>query len=59
MVAPYPEDLCDAAVAYWKSLGVEIAHVERIDIGADTRAIYDLTDDDVAAALAGPRYEWL
>lgn len=51
MLAPYPQDLCDAAVAYWNRLGFDIILSDRIDIGADTRGIYELTDDQVAAAL--------
>ncbi len=52
LLAPYPEDLCLAAVEYWQGRGYEITRFERIDIGADTRAIYSLTDADVASALA-------
>ena len=52
ILAPYTTELCDAAVAYWASLGVEVVAVKRIDVGADTRAIYRITDDEVLAALA-------
>ncbi|MDH3619924.1 MAG: hypothetical protein OER91_03475 [Gammaproteobacteria bacterium] len=51
MLAPYPQDLCDAAVSYWGRLGFDIITFDRIDIGADTRGIYELTDAQVAAAL--------
>ena len=51
MLSPYPRDLCDAAIGYWSRIGFDIVASERIDIGADTRGIYDITDDDVAAAL--------
>ena len=51
MLAPYPADLCDAAIEYWSRLGFEIVACKRIDVGADTRAIYDITDNDVARAL--------
>ena len=52
MLAPYPQDLLDAAVRYWARLGFDVIVAERIDVGADTRAIYTLTDERVAAALA-------
>ncbi len=51
MLAPYPSDLCDAAVAYWERLGFDIVAVDRIDVGPDTRRIYELDDADVATAL--------
>lgn len=53
MLAPYPETLCDAAVDYWEQLGFAITNTLRIDIGDDTRAIYQISDDEVGAALAG------
>lgn len=53
MLAPYPQDLCDAAVEYWKRLGFEITTSDRIEIGPDTRGIYEITDEQVAAALQG------
>ena len=52
VLAPYPEDLCEAAVEYWASLGVEVANLERIDTGTDTRGIYDIRDNDINEALA-------
>jgi len=52
MLAPYPEDICGAAVDYWKRLGFDVIALHRIDIGTDTRAIYELTDEQVADALA-------
>lgn len=53
MLAPYPQDLVDAAVRYWGRLGFDIITASRIDAGPDTRGIYTLTDEQVAAALAG------
>ena len=53
ILAPYPQALVDASVDYWEKQHFEIVNVERIDIGADTRAIYELTDADVAKAIAG------
>ncbi|MGB5721493.1 MAG: hypothetical protein WBM34_12440 [Woeseiaceae bacterium] len=52
MLAPYPQDLCDAAVAYWGRLGFNIIAYERIDVGPDTRRIYELTDQEASAALS-------
>lgn len=52
ILAPYPPDLCNAAASYWDRLGFDIVASERIDTGADTRGIYDLSDDDVASALS-------
>jgi maleate isomerase len=51
MLAPYPADLCDAAIEYWRGLGVEIVASDRIEVGTDTRGIYDLSDEQVHAAL--------
>lgn len=51
MLAPYPEKLCDAAVMYWEELGFEFTVIERIDIGDDTRAIYDITVNELRDAL--------
>lgn len=50
-LAPYPQDLCDAAVEYWSRIGFDIVASERIDVGNDTRRIYELTDDQVAGSL--------
>ncbi len=52
ILAPYPQTLIDASVAYWTEQRFDVVNVERIDIGADTRAIYELKDADVAEALA-------
>lgn len=51
LLAPYPKKLTDAAIDYWQKLGFEIVRSARIDVGPDTRSIYDLVDDDVASAL--------
>ena len=51
MLAPYPAELIDKAVNYWGDLGFNIAAVQRIDIGEDTRAIYGITDEQVTTAL--------
>lgn len=52
MLAPYPRELCDAAVSYWGRLGFDVVELKRIDTGADTRGIYELNDEQVAAAMA-------
>lgn len=51
LLAPYPQDLCEAAVSYWSRIGFDVITSERIDIGTDTREIYKLTDQQVAAAI--------
>lgn len=51
MLAPYPKELCDAAVDYWGRLGFDIVALSRVGIGRDTRAIYELTDTHVSQAL--------
>ena len=51
LLAPYPQDLCDSAIAYWDRLGFDAVVAHRIDIGDDTRRIYDLDDEQVALAL--------
>ena len=51
ILAPYPADLCAAAVDYWQQKGVDVVAHDRIDVGSDTRAIYALTESEVAAAI--------
>ena len=51
ILAPYPENLCAAANDYWEDKGFEITTSRRIATGDDTRAIYELTDNDVARAI--------
>ncbi len=51
ILAPYPESLINASVAYWTEAGLDVANCQRIDIGEDTRAIYDLTDSEVSDAI--------
>lgn len=52
ILSPYPADLQAAAVAYWQGLGHNIVATASIDIGSDTRAIYEISDGEVAAAIA-------
>ena len=52
ILAPYPEFLIEASVDYWTEHGFEVSTSERIDVGADTRAIYELSNREVIAAVA-------
>ncbi|MFK7958604.1 MAG: hypothetical protein AB8B96_21105 [Lysobacterales bacterium] len=45
ILAPYPADLCQSANQYWQDKDYEVVLSKRIDIGADTRGIYALTND--------------
>lgn len=52
LVAPYPADLVEAGVAYWRAVGLDVVDVRRIDLGSgDTRRIYGLSSDDALTAL--------
>ncbi|MEO8751127.1 MAG: hypothetical protein ABI624_00455 [Casimicrobiaceae bacterium] len=58
LVAPYPQELVDAGVRYWTAAGIEIARTVRIATpGDDTRGIYCLADDVLAAPLAQLRHD--
>lgn len=47
LASPYPPALAEAATAYWRACGYEIAEVRRIGTGsADTRSIYALGTAD-------------
>lgn len=53
LVAPYSPALVDAARRYWSAAGIEVLHAARVETrSADTRTIYELTGDEVAAAIA-------
>ena len=53
VLAPYPQNIIDASVAFWEAEGLTVTAAKRIDIGsADTRRIYALSSKDAAAALA-------
>lgn len=53
LLAPYPQHLIEAGVAYWAGAGFRITATHRIDIGsADTRRIYGLSSADALAGLA-------
>ncbi|MFM7707619.1 MAG: hypothetical protein ACKO9D_06300, partial [Gammaproteobacteria bacterium] len=52
LVAPYPVDLHEAGLGYWRNAGLEIVASLRVDPTlADTHRIYELTSDDALAAL--------
>ncbi|MEO7773229.1 MAG: hypothetical protein ABIT36_08090, partial [Steroidobacteraceae bacterium] len=52
LLAPYPATLVDAGVRYWIAAGIEVVHVERIEIGgSDTRRIYSLSSDALVEPL--------
>jgi maleate isomerase len=54
VVAPYPADLIAAAESYWTQAGIEVVRTVRIATRtADTRGIYELGSEQLAAALAG------
>jgi len=53
MVAPYLDSLVDHAHAYWSAAGIDIVRTLRIPTAtADTRGIYDLGSERLAAALS-------
>ena len=53
VLAPYPQNIIDASVAYWEAAGLKVTAANRIDIGsADTRKIYGLSSGDAQKALA-------
>jgi len=49
LVSPYPQWLTDEAAGYWRAAGHEIVQVVKI---SDTQSAYDVTEEDVLAALA-------
>jgi maleate isomerase len=52
LVSPYPLGLSEAGYAYWRSAGIELREVVRVDPQlSDTHAIYELTSSDALAAL--------
>jgi maleate isomerase len=52
LVAPYPADLFEAGLAYWREAGLEVVASLRVDPAlTDTHRIYELTSDDALAAL--------
>jgi maleate isomerase len=52
LVAPYPADLFEAGLAYWREAGLEVVASLRVDPAlTDTHRIYELTSGDTLAAL--------
>ena len=54
LVSPYPLWLTQEAVTYWREGGYDIVQVVKI---AETSRAYDLTNDDVTAALATVKHD--
>lgn len=51
LASPYPAALADAAEAYWRAAGFDVAEVRRIETGSgDTRSIYTLGSEDARPA---------
>lgn len=47
LASPYPPALSEAAAAYWRAAGFDLAEVRRIETGnGDTRGIYSLSSED-------------
>ncbi|KAA0206664.1 MAG: hypothetical protein EDM71_09005 [Proteobacteria bacterium] len=53
LIAPYPEWLLSAAVAWWRGRGFEVASQRQVAIArpGDTSSIYELTSADALAAV--------
>jgi maleate isomerase len=51
LVSPYPAWLTEAALAYWRGAGIDVAEVAQIEADtADTRNVYNLGSADAVAA---------
>lgn len=48
LVLPYPDWLCDAAIAYWEGRGLSVVDVARPQ---DVVSIYEITPEDVIEAI--------
>lgn len=56
LASPYPAELADAAAAYWREAGFDLAEVRRIETGSgDTRSIYALGSKDARPAVEALR----
>ncbi|MCY3755436.1 MAG: hypothetical protein OXG99_15280 [Alphaproteobacteria bacterium] len=54
LLAPYPADIVEAGVAFWRAAGLSVVQIMTIDLGSqDTRRIYGLRSADALAALDG------
>lgn len=52
LLAPYPADIVEAGVAFWRAAGLSVVQIMTIDLGSqDTRRIYGLRSADALAAL--------
>lgn len=56
LASPYPAALSEAAEAYWRAAGFDLAEVRRIETGSgDTRGIYTLGSEDARPAAEALR----
>lgn len=56
LASPYPAALADAAAAYWRAAGFNVAELRRIETGSgDTRSIYALGSEDARPAAEALR----
>ncbi len=54
LLAPYPAEIVEAGLAYWRAAGLTVVQVMTIELGSqDTRRIYGLRSADALAALGG------
>ena len=54
LLAPYPAEIVEAGLAYWRAAGLSVVQVIAIELGSqDTRRIYGLRSADALAALDG------
>ena len=52
LLAPYPADIVEAGVAFWRAAGLSVVQVMTVDLDSqDTRRIYGLRSADALAAL--------
>lgn len=52
VVMPYPDPIIEAAITYWNSRNVKVAHVVKLKTSrADTTSIYDLSSTDSTHGL--------
>lgn len=54
LFSPYPDWLTDEAVAYWRDAGHDVVQVVKV---SETFRAYQLSNDEIAAALAGVHHD--
>jgi maleate isomerase len=56
VISPYPDELHEAGLRYWREAGLTVVYQSRIEIGsADTRRIYDLTGREAEPLIEAAR----